>query len=70
VRSALVSAQGEIAQLRQTVAGLRESLELAQIDKANSVNRERTLFADEGAQLQQTVQALRDQIEAMRGTVK
>jgi hypothetical protein len=47
---------------------LRESLELAQIDKTNSINRERTLFADEGTQLQHTIQALRDQIEAMRPT--
>ena len=47
LRTALVSAQGEIAQLRQTVSGLRESLELAQIDKTNSVNRERSLFADD-----------------------
>ena len=66
VLTALVSAQGEVAQLRQTVAGLRESLELAQIDKVNSVNRERSLFADEGNQLQNTIQALREQIEAMR----
>jgi histidinol-phosphate/aromatic aminotransferase/cobyric acid decarboxylase-like protein len=62
----VVSAQGEIAQLRQTVAGLREGLELAQIDKTNAINRERTLFADEGMQLQSTIQALRDQIEVMR----
>lgn len=48
---------------------MRESLELAQIDTTNSVNRERTLFADEGAQLRQTIQALRDQIEAMQRTL-
>jgi hypothetical protein len=52
--------------LRQTVAGLRESLELAQIDRTNSISRERSLFADEGTQLQSTIQALREQIEAMR----
>ena len=66
VRSALTTAQGEIAQLRHTVGGLRESLELAQIDRTNAINRERTLFADESAQLQNTVQALRDQIEVLR----
>ena len=45
VRSALVSAQGEIAQLRQTVSGLRESLELAQIDKTNAISREHAMAA-------------------------
>jgi HAMP domain-containing protein len=62
----LVGAQGEIAQLRQTVAGLRESLELAQIDKTNAISRERALAADEVTQLQGTIQNLRDQIDSTR----
>ena len=66
MRGALVSAQGEIAQLRQTVSGLRESLELAQIDKTNAISREHAMAADEVTQLKATIQTLRDQIDSAR----
>ena len=65
VRTALVATQGEIAQLRQTVGGLRESLELAQIDKTNAISREGSLAADEVTQLKGTIQHLRDQIDSL-----
>jgi hypothetical protein len=53
-------------QMKATAAALREQLQLLQIDKENSVQREHTLFADETTQLRATIQALRDQLEAAR----
>jgi len=65
VRQAIIAAQDEIAQLRSTVASLREALEQTNFSKQGANAAARAQDHAELAQLQATVRALRDQLQTM-----
>ena len=54
----------EVAQLKATVAALRDQLEQARVVHDNALQAERQAAQDEIRQLRETIQALRDQLEA------
>ncbi len=57
---------GEVKQLREMSARLRDELETSRADKENAVQKERLRSADEIAQLHATVQSMREVMDQLK----
>jgi polyhydroxyalkanoate synthesis regulator phasin len=66
VQQAIAASHNEIQQLKETIAALRDNLEIARIEKENEIKKAVNRSNDEIAQLRGAISALREQIEALR----